>query len=650
MNTDGEFEDLNSQVRQYVEDFFGIQWVQPPGTDRAHATLTKQNQPEFYADAPWRLEKDQDSIPVLFMIRDGNLRWPALGPWQISRLQIAQQRQDKSWNLLRGYTRSRLPGVDSEGLLDSGLWTFSTRIPRNMLDKVPLDGTVRLRLSFFGRYPPGVDAGREPIHRYLQVHLAAHPLPCGRAASGGEARHWFYGDTHYHSAFTNNLWEFGNPVRDARNAARAIGLDWMMITDHSCDLDERDEGPAGPTRFEQLRKLVSRRSISNHRFRVILGEEITLRKGKWGYLHMLVFGGLLHMIEGGFFHDEDNLTKKWLDRIMDKLVNEGGYPQETIEQLFDPVHMFESVLAALPTSTLAFAAHPYTVAQPPFIDGTWDKKQLTHPRLTGHEFWNGRSRRKTKILEGPTDDPFLEPEWNDPQALAEADRKRVAQMREWVEKRWEPILEDGVDEWAPSLLPPAQRPVFIAGSDADGDFNYSVGVGWTYKQHGMISDNALGRARTAVHLPEHTSHRVPPIRDVLAALRKGSCVVTDGPVLAFRLRQGGREAGMGEVLQIGGGDPRLEIVLHTSDEFGSAEAVDLVGYMKRGRGRRVEDSMGLGQTRTVTLKGERGYVRAAVETQGPDGERFCCFTNPIWLWNPGGDKVDIQVRATVQKG
>ena len=47
---------------------------------------------------------------------------------------------------------------------------------------------------------------------------------------------WYYGDTHYHSNYANDFKEFGNPVPDTRVAAECIGLDWLVITDHSCDL------------------------------------------------------------------------------------------------------------------------------------------------------------------------------------------------------------------------------------------------------------------------------------------------------------------------------------------------------------------------------------------------------------------------------
>jgi len=37
--------------------------------------------------------------------------------------------------------------------------------------------------------------------------------------------------------FTDNLYEFGAGVGVLARGAKAMGLDWLTITDHSCDFD-----------------------------------------------------------------------------------------------------------------------------------------------------------------------------------------------------------------------------------------------------------------------------------------------------------------------------------------------------------------------------------------------------------------------------
>lgn len=648
MSTNHEEMEMEAQAREFMGGFFGLKSLQPQSPFELHGTLTRRNQPEFHADAPWRLEPDLDSIALLFLVREGNLQPPGLGPWLLDEIHTDQLLSDGHWYRLFSYSPAQLPGVDATGHLDSSFWTFRTRIPLSSLQDVGRGDVARLRVVFDGRFPPG--AGDEPatVCRYLHVYLATDPLPLSRAATGSAPRQWFYGDTHYHSDGTNNVWECGNPVRDARDAGIAIGLDWLVVTDHSCDLDDPDDGPGSPTRWERLKTELAKPSISDDRFRCILGEEITVRKGRFGYMHVLLFGGLDQLIEGGFWHDGDWIVKRVADGILDIIVGEGGYPDDIIERVFDPVHRYDQMLQMLPPETLAFAAHPYVEAQPPFWNGKWEKEQLTHPRLAGHEFWNGRTRHKTQSRFDPTDNPFEEPEWNDPTNLAEADESRVKRLKKWVDETWSPMLEDGVDEWTVGDSPPMQRPVFLAGSDAHGDFNYAVGVGWDYKQHNSINDNALGRARTVIFLPHHQSTHVPDVDQILAALRKGSAVVTDGPVIAFSLQQDGQIAHMGDVLHIAAGQPELKVVFHTSLEFGAAEQVELITYVKGDRRQRIHTPIQFGPAASVTLEGDRGFLRLAADTVGRLGERFCCFTNPVWFWNPGARTVQLRVLATQQ--
>ncbi|MCP4544676.1 MAG: hypothetical protein GY832_46850 [Chloroflexi bacterium] len=639
------------QTREYLEQFFGTVSTDPAlelGA-KGHTTLTRRNQAEFHADAPWRLEPDQDSVPLLFVIRDANLRWPGQDPWRLQRLEVQQELPTGGRRTLCSYSAAGLPDVHPDGTIEANFWVFRTRISLDQLEGIDMeqrDTAARLRVTFDGHFPPAAGSHSHAVHRYLEVYLARESLPLGRAANGSGPRHWFYGDTHYHSAYTNDIWEFGNPVRDARHAGMAIGLDWLVITDHSCDLDDRDNGDDSPIRWDQLKQDLAHPSISDHQFRCILGEEITLLKGGISYLHMLAFGGLHELIPGGFWSEDDHLVKQVAEEFA-KIAARQGYPSNAVERLFGPVYGFEEVLSQLPPETLIFAAHPYIPAQPPFINGTWDKEQLAHPRLTGHEFWNTRIRRHTDPLFDPTNDPFQEPEWNDSQKLAKADRSRVAKLQKWAEEKWDPVLQQGVDEWPSPDQLPERRPVFIAGSDAHGDFNYCVGIGWNYRQHGLIVDNALGRVRTVAHLPHHQSNQVPPIDQILTALKQGSCVVTDGPVIEFSLRQNGQVARMGQVLVLDGNDrPTVDITIHTTPEFGPAKCAEVVTYMRgNGNGERNQTTVDVGKTASIALNGTRGYCRIAVQTTGRDGEWFCCFTNPIWLWNREGQTIDLRVRV-----
>ncbi len=684
-----------AQTYEFVANIFGLTSDEsataatpvPPGLEFSAATPRK-NQPEFWADAPWRVEPDRDHLPMLFIIRDGDVQPPGKGPWRLDELRVEQRLTDGTWHEVRRFLPADLPGIDAEGKVGSNFWIFRLEIPLSpagtdpepRLREVQRGGPpLHLRAVFAGSFPPYEENELPDVH--LEVFLAAHGLPQGRAAVASGARRWFYGDTHYHSDHTNDVKEFGGPVVDSRKAGLAIGLDWLVITDHSCDLDEApadwDGTPPALTRWERLKAEVGSPEMSDEDFRCLLGEEITLRGGEGErYVHMLAFGGLQEMVPGGFLPEDEGgfmtrLFQRAIEELLDKVIREGGYHPDTGRRLFGPVQTLSEVLESLPEETLVFAAHPYDIAQPPFVNCDWHRDDLDNPRLTGHEAWNGRSRRSALL----TDDPFSRASWTDPQKLAKADEARHKKLRGYVEGDWDKALASGVNSWSAAEPLPAQRPVFVAGSDAHGSYNYSVGWGWDYQTQFQCTDNALGRARTAVFLPDHGTAAVPDTDEILAAVRKGSCAATDGPLLEFWLSQGGHTAHMGDVLPVTDGeDVEMRIIAHTTPEFGEVEAVEVVTYFSDPASgvpgqeppqglmegiaafwRQLLQSWGLrtttirpGQTASIKPGGTQGFCRVQAETTGPDGERFSCFGNPIWLRAAPGVGQAWRLRVTFE--
>lgn len=683
MSNEAIQEKQREQAYEFVANIFGLTADEsakartpvPPGHEFSAATPRK-NQPEFWADAPWRIEPDRDYLPMLFIIRDGDVQEPGKGPYRLEELRVDQRLADGTWREVRTFRPADLPGIKADGSIAANFWSFRWQIPlkppdpgvRPLLKEVRRGGPpLHLRAVFGGRFPPPHEKDRAPdVH--LEVHLPEAGLPQGRAAARSGPRRWFYGDTHYHSDHTNDVKEFGGPVQDTRDAGLAIGLDWLVITDHSCDLDEPAEPllaagggtPPAMTRWEQLKAQVGSPEISNEEFRCVLGEEITLRGGDGErYVHMLAFGGMEDMIPGGFLPEDEGgfmtqFFQKAIEELIEMAIRDGGYHPDTGRRLFGPVHTLADVLKALPPETLVFAAHPYDIAQPPFVDCDWDRDDLENVRLTGHEAWNGRTRRSALL----TDDPFSTQRWNSRRRLAKSDRDRLKKLGAYAEGDWDRALRQGIEAWAPNEPLPARRPVFVAGSDAHGSYNYSVGWGWDYQTQLLCNDNALGRARTAVFLPEHDSGPVPETDEILAALKKGSCAVTDGPLIEFSLSHSGRTAHMGDLLEIdGAGDVEMRVVAHTTREFGDVEWVEVIacfadlpgdvqaGQDGQGLGHQVRDlwrrlwhgegprraTVRAGQPVVLKLAGAQGYCRVQAQTTGPGGERFCCFSNPIWL-------------------
>jgi hypothetical protein len=398
------------------------------------------------------------------------------------------------------------------------------------------------------------------------------------------------------------------------------------VTDHSCDLDEVDPGHGGLTRWQRLKADLA---ADSGEFRTILGEEITLAAGGKRLVHMLACGGLEEMIPGAFLPSEShdvrvNLLREALEKILGAAA---GYPADIAERLFGRILTLDEVMARLPAATLTFAAHPYDTAQVP--PATWETEDLSHPRLTGFEFWNGRQRRSVTL----TTNPFVRKAWTNEAKSQQRDRQRIAKLQKQARENWDPHLQRGVAEWSEAEPLPARRPVFVSGGDAHGDFNYHIGLAWDYQSFN-VDDNALGRVRTAVEIPTPAGAGVPEVDSILAALRKGACLVTDGPILEIALRQGLRqEARMGEVLVVDGeGALALEVVGHSAPEFGPVTEAEVVTYFHGPHGGLARSTrVQAGQDATILLEGRQGYLRVQARTVGLTGEQFCCFTNPVWV-------------------
>jgi hypothetical protein len=543
-------------------------------------------------------------------------------------LKIEQRMPDDSWDNVMMFLPTDLPRVDDKGKFQLRTWSHGIKIPLSKLKGIVRGNTVHLRAVFHGSYFPHEKPSGIEIH--LETFLAEHALPQSRAANPNQPRQWFYGDTHYHSVYTNDIKEIGNPVPESCEAAHAVGLDWLVITDHSCDLDDVDPDVSSNMRWDRLKADIANPDISNDQFRCILGEEITLVGKGENYIHMLAFGGMDKMIEGAFLPDKGGfMTEIFQESIkawLEKVAKDGGYSDKETQRMFGTVHPFEEVIAMLPEETLLFAAHPFQMAQPP-PPGKWETENLYNPRLTGFEFWNGRTRRSTLL----TLNPFTRNEWVNSEELIKNDQARIKKLQDWADGEWDQALRNGLANWGTTDALPSLRPVFLAGSDAHGSFNYSVGLSWDYRRRLIVDDDALGKVRTAVYLQDTFTNAIPSEPAILLAIRKGSCVVTDGPIIEFSLEHHGTTAHMGDVLTVSDNqDIDLKIFAFSTPEFGPVEQVELVTCFRHYR-KPNKTNIQQGEIATIQLDGLGGYCRLFAQTKGPDGQLFCCFTNPIWV-------------------
>lgn len=113
-------------------------------------------------------------------------------------------------------------------------------------------------------------------HVHLSARTSGNNLP--------ELTNWSCGDQHVHSWVTDDIWEFGAPVEAIRDAGKAMGIDYVIITDHSYDIDPF------PDEWNNLK--IDCGSNSSYDFICLAGEEISCDEPgiSEGAGHLLAYG------------------------------------------------------------------------------------------------------------------------------------------------------------------------------------------------------------------------------------------------------------------------------------------------------------------------------------------------------------------------
>jgi hypothetical protein len=163
-------------------------------------------------------------------------------------------------------------------------------------------------------------------------------------------------------------------------------------------------------------------------------------------------------------------------------------------------------------------------------------------------------------------------------------------------------------------------------------------------------DNCLGKVRTVLYLPHRGSTadiKAPNVNEITTAIRQGSCVVTDGPILNLTSHFNGREARLGEMMDGLAGDGTLEMRIQASStaEFGEIKQVKAVYFFKGMPSTEVATVDFQAGNSTVVkenLPSGAGYIRLETETHN-GRETFRCVTNPIWFRFSDSGKRSLRV-------
>ncbi len=297
--------------------------------------------------------------------------------------------------------------------------------------KISVEASDGRRRDFLNANFPGIQSSP------LRLHLLANPLPYPPGWQGGEL--------HCHSDYSNDPVEFGAPLAVLQEAGKALGMGYVVCTDHSYDFyyDKRrymqridpDEN------FRAYRQEALALNISGGIDAPVLipGEEVSCGNHLGENVHLLVAGHpefLPGLGDGG---------RRWLNNKPDLTV------KEVLERL---------------ERTPCFAAHPRSrvgaLERLIFRRGMWHAKDLQSSAsgrgVDGLQFWNG-SRGKD--------------------------------------------YSEGREFWIQELLK-GKRVSPIGANDAHGDLNRNIGVKTPLFSLYQNRNHVFGHVRTLVFSPQKT--------------------------------------------------------------------------------------------------------------------------------------------------
>ncbi|NOZ07416.1 MAG: hypothetical protein GXO91_00900 [FCB group bacterium] len=502
-----------------------------------------KKEPEILADIPHRIDPG-NQIPVILLVKDAD-RYPVF----LKSALISMQDSEGEF-----YCDRHILGQTVDGH-----WWHQTLLISRPQRTGNIQVTVEIEYTLNGKSLRCTNHNLKLLpSKPFQVYLATDRLP------GSSQVIW--GDLHYHSNYTEDMVEFGAPLEPTMLAGRALGLDFIGVTDHSYDLDDRPsswtETDPNLERWHQSRQEIERLN-DRHNFSpfLIAAEEVTIHNSRGQNIHALVYD-----------HDEFLPGQ-----------GDGAEIPFNFSCDYDTKTLFEH----LPPKTLCIAAHP--VIPVPLLErilikrGVWEAQDVADSGLAG-----------LQILNGTPDEGFYR----------------------------------GISFWVGQLL--EGRKLYIyAGNDAHGNFNWFRQIKTPMLSLHEKKEQLLGVCRTGVFT------ELPPDQSsVLAALKSGCCIITNGPFINITLVVDKKQTRIGGTYctETFPTAVTMQIEAQSTEEFGGLRRVRLFCGVP-GEGERIlyekyfEEPVYLFETFFADHPGTSCYYRSEVQTV----TECLALTNPIWL-------------------
>ena len=539
-------------------------------------------------------------------------------------------------------------------------WYFTITIPPDKL--VGLSDIVDIEVEFSLGY-------ETDDLQYLRVFRGDNSFP--------KLTDWYRGDTHYHSFYTNNSAEFGLPLDATKQVAKAVGLDWLITTNHSCDYD--NYGTSMQSNWNRETGEIHSLNDADSSLILIHGMEASVNNSAGETVHMLSYPSSASPYSIPYIGDGggDGITTPssvTIDDLLDSLTKYGGFSYAAhpfaggdklsaiinggIWNLNDPSFLANG--AQMPGHDVVICNDPSYVSD---VYSPNSGQELFKNKLKGGEIWNYRNAMET------TDQKWNP--WNDTYssnitAFAPYDSTTSTYYHF---NRFLQGLEvakffnvKGLKLKNSNNNLQNYKFFMSAGSDAHGDFNYS-NTNFVYGFTADISDAAMGKPSTLVYCPKGVGNAGT---NVLSALENGHTLFSDGPLISIGISTDGNSNDIKYII----GDEalpgtteysnaKLKIDLASTSEFGKFQKIKFILGTQNGEHTLLlpVDSSTYNHTYIFnldslvqhTLAGdsindnEYFYIRAELTTirynllnlvYRRSSENFNGFTNPIWIKKP----------------
>jgi hypothetical protein len=201
-------------------------------------------------------------------------------------------------------------------------------------------------------------------HNKMSTYLSADPYP-----NDGNV---VYGDLHYHSNLTEDMVEFGAPIKSTLEAAHSMGLDFFCTTDHSYDLDDKPgswtETDPDLKKWKESRKEIDNLNLDkSYSSFIIPSEELSLHNLYGKNIHALILN-----------------NKSFLPGAGD-----GAEKPFHFDCNYDTLNLYDD----LEEHALCIAAHPFSpvpILQKLFFKrGVWNNNDIIPDKMIGLQILNG---------------------------------------------------------------------------------------------------------------------------------------------------------------------------------------------------------------------------------------------------------------------